>query len=158
MDLVRGRWLARVRPLVDRHQPYQTHQPLDPLAVDPMTLGRQPCRHPARAVIGPGQGVPIDQRHDRAVLVVDLGRSPVDRRAGTASNRHRCDTGSTGSLYATIARRSARPGSISGVARQKIVFDLQLANLPVQKIDLGLAGRPLCRRADPLENTRCAVQ
>ena len=30
--------LARVRALVDRHQPHQTHEPLDPLAVDQVTL------------------------------------------------------------------------------------------------------------------------
>jgi hypothetical protein len=81
VDLVLGCRLAGVQALVDRHQPHQTHEPLDPLAVDQVTLGRQPCRHPARAVIRPGQILPVDQRHDRTVLLADLGRPPIDRRA-----------------------------------------------------------------------------
>jgi len=47
-----------------------------------MTLGRQPRRHSARAIIGPGQILPIDQRHDRQILGIDLGRLAVHRRAG----------------------------------------------------------------------------
>jgi hypothetical protein len=39
----------------------------------------------------------------------------------------------------------------------KIVFDLQLADLPIQKIDLRLAGHPLGRAA-ALENARGTVQ
>src|ERR1700692_1130784 len=38
--------------------------------------------NPPRAVIRPGQVLPIDQRHDRAVLLADLGRPAVDRGAG----------------------------------------------------------------------------
>ena len=48
-----------------------------------MALGRQPRRHPARAVIRPGQVLPIDQRHDRAVLLADLGRLAVHRERAT---------------------------------------------------------------------------
>ena len=40
----------------------------------------------------------------------------------------------------------------------KNLFDLQLTDLPVQNIDLCLAGRTLRRRAATLENTRRAVQ
>jgi hypothetical protein len=47
IDLVRRCRLARIRALVDRRQSQQPHQALHPLAVDPMALGRQPCRHPA---------------------------------------------------------------------------------------------------------------
>src|SRR6266478_4951088 len=81
VDLVGHRWLARARSLVDRHQAGEPHQALDPFAVDDMALGRQPRRHPPRAVIRPGQVVPIDQRHDRAVFCADLGRPAVDRSA-----------------------------------------------------------------------------
>jgi hypothetical protein len=82
VDLVLRRRFARVRPLVDRHQPHQPHQPLDSFAVDQVALRRKPCRHPARAVIRPRQILPVDQRHDRAVLLADLGRSAIDRSAG----------------------------------------------------------------------------
>jgi hypothetical protein len=44
-------------------------------------LGRQPCRHSARAVIGPGQILPIDQRHDRAILLADRSPLAVNRGA-----------------------------------------------------------------------------
>jgi len=54
---------------------------VDPLAVDRVALGCQPRRHAARAVIRPSQILPIDQRHDRAVIVIDRGRLPVDRCA-----------------------------------------------------------------------------
>jgi hypothetical protein len=47
-----------------------------------MALHRQPCRHPPRAVIGPRQILPIDQRHDRTVGAADLGWPAVDRSAG----------------------------------------------------------------------------
>ena len=79
VDLVRRCRLARIRPLVDRHQAGEPHQTLDPFAVDDMALGRQPRRHPPRTVIRPDQVLPIDQRHDRAVLFADLGRPAVDR-------------------------------------------------------------------------------
>jgi len=38
------------------------------------------------------------------------------------------------------------------------VFDLQLANLAVQKIDLRLAGPTLCRRAAALENAHRPIE
>jgi hypothetical protein len=81
VDLVRHCWFARVRALVDRYQPEQPHQPLDPFAVHHMALGRQPRRHAARAIIGPSQIMPVDQPHDREILGADLGRLPVDRTA-----------------------------------------------------------------------------
>jgi hypothetical protein len=80
-DLVRRRGLVGVRALVDCNQPQQPHQPLDPFAVDEVSLGRQPRRHAAGAVIRPSQVLPVDQRHDREILGADLGRLPVDRRA-----------------------------------------------------------------------------
>jgi hypothetical protein len=84
VDLVRRRRLARVRALVNRNQPQQPHQPLHPLAIDHVTLGRKPRRHPARAVIGSSQILAVDQRHDCKILGADLGRLPVNRAA-----RHR---------------------------------------------------------------------
>src|SRR6516164_875656 len=47
-----------------------------------MALGRQPRRHPPRAVIRPRQVLPINQLHDRAVFLADLRRPAVDRSAG----------------------------------------------------------------------------
>ena len=41
---------------------------------------------------------------------------------------------------------------------KKMIFDLQLADLPVQKIKLPLAGSPLRRRTAALEDARRAVQ
>ena len=76
------RRLARARSLVDRHQAGEPHQTLDPFAVDDMALGRQPRRHPPRAVIRPRQVLPINQRHNRAVFLADLRRPAVDRSAG----------------------------------------------------------------------------
>jgi hypothetical protein len=35
---------------------------------------RQPCRHPTRAVIRPGEIGPVDHRHDRTVVLADLGQ------------------------------------------------------------------------------------
>src|SRR5205814_1572233 len=43
--------------------------------------------------------------------------------------------------------RAVPPGSVAELSCQKIIFDLQLADLPVQKIDLGLIGGSLRRRA-----------
>jgi hypothetical protein len=78
---VRGRCLAGVRPLVDRHQTHEPHQPLSPLAIDRMSLRCQPRRHAARPVERPSQILAVDQRHDRAIFVADLDRAAVDRRA-----------------------------------------------------------------------------
>jgi len=85
------------------------------------------------------QILPVDQHHDREILGADLG-----------------DTGSTGFTRSTIARRSAR--LICRASCQKIIFDLQLADLPIQKVNLRLTGRPLRSRVAVLENTRRAVQ
>src|SRR6516164_11555476 len=54
--------------------------------------------------------------------------------------------------------RAVPLGSFAELSCQKIVFDLQLANLPVQKIDLRLAGHTLDRCADAFEDTRRPVQ
>ena len=81
VDFVRRSCLARARSLIDRHPRHEPPQTLDAFAIDQVTLGDQPCRHPARAVIGPSQILPIDQHHDRKILLADLGRPPVDRRA-----------------------------------------------------------------------------
>src|SRR5215470_1130078 len=43
--------------------------------------------------------------------------------------------------------RAVPPGSVAELSCQKIIFDLQLANLPVQKIDLRFIGGCLRRRA-----------
>jgi WD40 repeat protein len=53
------------------------------------------------------------------------------------------------------ARTSRRPRCVARCRsrNQKIVFDLQLANLPVQKIDLRLAGHTLDRCAAAFGNT-----
>jgi hypothetical protein len=66
---------------VDRHQRHQSHQAPDSLTVDQVTLGSQPRCHPARTVVGPGEILPIDQRHDRAILLADISRFAVDRGA-----------------------------------------------------------------------------
>ena len=81
VDLVRRGCLARVRALVDRHQAGEPHQASDPFAIDDVALGRQPRRHPPRAIIRPDQVLPIDQCHDRAVLLADLRRPAVDQGA-----------------------------------------------------------------------------
>ena len=44
-------------------------------------------------------------------------------------------------------KHAVPPGSFAEPSCQQIVFDLQLTNLAVQKIDLRLADRSLCRRA-----------
>src|SRR5882762_3966563 len=48
-------------------------------------------------------------------------------------------------------------GSFAELSRQKIVFDLQLADLPVQNIDLRLVGGAL-RHAAALENAGGSIQ
>src|SRR5262249_44418934 len=55
-------------------------------------------------------------------------------------------------------RRAVPLGSFAEPSCQKIVFDLQLTDLPVEKINLRLAGGSFCRRGTPLEHTRRAVQ
>jgi len=53
--------------------------------------------------------------------------------------------------------RAVPPGSVAELSCQKIVFDLQLANLPVQKVDLGFINGCLCQSAS-LEDARRTVQ
>src|SRR5262249_52632981 len=50
------------------------------------------------------------------------------------------------------------PGSFAELSRQKIVFDLQLANLTVQNINLCGAGRILRCSAAAFENAPRAIQ
>src|SRR5262249_18188914 len=76
------RGLARVWPLIDRHHPGEPHQTPDPFTVGDMTLGGEPRCHSSRAIIRPRQILPINQRHERAVFLADLGRPPVNRSAG----------------------------------------------------------------------------
>src|SRR6516225_896424 len=53
--------------------------------------------------------------------------------------------------------RAVPPGSVAELSCQKIVCDLQLANLPVQEVDLGLVDG--CRRpSTSLEDARRTVQ
>src|SRR6202030_2069821 len=65
-------------------------------------------------------------------------------------------TESAGSCRSISANRSAR--LICRAFVTKIIFDLELTNLPIQQINLRLAGRTLHRCATALENTRRAVQ
>src|SRR5438874_10120167 len=74
---------------------------------------------------------------------------------GNASNRHCWNIGSAGFMRSTIARRSARLSCRAFVP--KIIFDLQLADLPVQMIDLGLIAGSL-RRTTTLEDACRTVQ
>src|SRR5215470_1317725 len=53
--------------------------------------------------------------------------------------------------------RAVPPGLAAELSCQKIVFDLQLADLPVQKIDLGFVDGSL-RRSAALEDARRTVQ
>ena len=46
-------------------------------------------------------------------------------------------------------KHAVPPRSFAELSCQKIVFDLQLTNLAVQKIDLRLADRSLCRAPPP---------
>src|SRR5438309_7726265 len=53
--------------------------------------------------------------------------------------------------------RLVPPGLVAELSCQKIIFDLQLADLPVQKIDLGVIAGSL-RRRTTLENASRTVQ
>src|SRR5438045_5938142 len=53
--------------------------------------------------------------------------------------------------------RAVPPGSVAELSCQKIIFDLQLADLPVQKIDLGLIGGSL-RRCAAVEDAHRTIQ
>src|SRR5436305_3849048 len=53
--------------------------------------------------------------------------------------------------------RAVPPGSVAELSCQKIIFDLQLADLPIQKIDLRFIGGSL-RRSAALEDAHRTVQ
>src|SRR5207248_2776325 len=53
--------------------------------------------------------------------------------------------------------RAVPPGSVAELSCQKIIFDLQLADLPVQKIDLGIVAGSL-RRRTTLEDACRTIQ
>jgi hypothetical protein len=91
-----------------------------------------------------------------APLTILKSLAPGQRPARRPGRRYRrrC-TGSVGFPRSTSARRSAR--LIAELSCQKIIFDLQLADLPVQNIDLSLAGRSRGQAA-ALKNTRGAIQ
>src|SRR2546423_7868489 len=57
----------------------------------------------------------------------------------------------------TRPSRAVPPGSVAELSCQKIIFDLQLADLPVQKIDLRFIGGSLRRRA-ALEDAHRTIQ
>src|SRR6266550_3618780 len=57
----------------------------------------------------------------------------------------------------TRPSRAVPPGSVAELSCQKIIFDLQLADLPVQKIDLGVIAGSL-RRRTTLEDACRTVQ
>src|SRR3984893_9217785 len=87
--------------------------------------------------------------------LISAGRRQTEARE-TANSRHCRDTGSAGASRSTRPRRSAR--LICRAYVTKIVFDLQLANLPVQNINLRCAGRILRCGAAAFENARRSVQ
>ena len=64
---------------IDRHEAGEPHQALHPFAVDDMALGRQPRRHPPRAIILTRQVQPIEQRHSLGPpALAGLGDQRVD--------------------------------------------------------------------------------
>jgi hypothetical protein len=104
-----------------------------------MTLGRQPRRHAARAVIGSGQIPPVNERHDCEIFGADLGRLAVDRRARNRQQsallrywQHR--------VVAFDHRAPFRSTHLPSFRAKKTFFHLQLADLPVQKIARHLLG------------------
>src|SRR5271163_4842917 len=80
---------------------------------------------------------------------------------GTLMSEAMPATGIAGMLAApgSCARpsRAVPPGSVAELSCQKIIFDLQLADLPVQMIDLGLIAGSL-RRTTTLEDACRTVQ
>src|SRR5262244_1050940 len=90
----------------------------------------------------------------RSSALTSVGLRYTDER-GSASNRHCWDIGSAEFTRSTIARRSARLSCRAFVP--KIIFDLQLADLPVQKIDLRFIGGSL-RRCAALEDAHRTIQ
>src|SRR5215831_5484136 len=83
----------------------------------------------------------------RSCALISAGLRYTDER-GTANNRHCRDIGSTGFRSARLSCRAFVP---------KIVFDLQLADLPIEKIDLHPIRGSLHRSATR-EDARRAVQ
>src|SRR5207253_5212966 len=59
--------------------------------------------------------------------------------------------------YCVRPSRAVPPGSVAELSCQKIIFDLQLADLPVQKVDPDIVGGSL-RRRSALENAQRIVQ
>src|SRR5215469_5369712 len=91
-----------------------------------------------------------------------IARSSALRPAGgRAKNVTLLATGIAAILASSGSRArplpAVPPGSVAELSCQKIVFDLQLANLPVQKVDLGLIDGCL-RRSTSLEDARRTVQ
>jgi hypothetical protein len=152
---VRRGCLAGIWAPGDRHQSDQPHQASDALTIDQVTLGRKPRCHPARTVIGPGEILPIDQRQDRTVLLVDLGRFAIDQ---AARYQQPALPGYRQRWARALDQRGVPLGSFAALSCQKIVFDLQLTDLPIPKIDRRRAGHPLGRRAVARKNPRGAVQ
>src|SRR5689334_5172410 len=101
---------------------------------------------------------------DSADQSAPLSQDPPRRfrpACGTLMSETMPATGIAGMLAApsSCARpsRAAPPGSVAELSCQKIIFDLQLADLPVQKIDLGVIAGSL-RRPDALEDAHRTVQ
>jgi hypothetical protein len=126
-----------------------------------LRLTRRPWVASHATIRREGQILPIDQGHDREIFVADLDRLPIDRSA-----RHRQQPALLGyrqrpilafDQRTTLGSPPDQVWSSPGASCQKIVFDLQLADLPVQNIDLCLAGRTRRRRA-AVENARGAVE
>jgi len=72
--LARGNHRLKSRPIAasDKASGSISCSSPSPFAVHWMILGRQPCHHPARAIVGPRQILPIDRRHDRLILRTGL--------------------------------------------------------------------------------------
>jgi hypothetical protein len=96
--------------------------------------------------------MPVDLPHDRVILVTDLRRPRrtddrlTDSKPGSLGYRQR--------RLLTLDQRAALrplPDQVQGFRAKKIVFQLQLADLPVQKIDLTLAGRAFRHRTADLK-------
>ena len=76
------RRLAGIGLAVDGFQPHCPHQSLYPLAVDLMSLGPEPSRHPARATIKRLQILPVHPGHQVQIRRVSRCRPVV--HCGTA--------------------------------------------------------------------------
>src|SRR5689334_20324440 len=101
---------------------------------------------------------------DSADQSAPLSQDPPRRfrpACGTLMSETMPATGIAGMLAApsSCARpsRAVPPGSVAELSCQKIIFDLQLADLPVQKIDLRFIGGSLRRHA-ALEDAHRTIQ